>query len=81
MEIFKNRFFYYSKIAFIFITLQKKVGTKDLQICCHRFEQFWEGILLENCLKTQLVGFGWADVLGFRVRNLAAHSLKVAFLG
>ena len=23
--------------------------------------------LLENCLKTQLVGFRWADVLGFRL--------------
>ena len=24
--------------------------------------------LLENCLKTQLVGFGWADVSGFTLR-------------
>ena len=23
--------------------------------------------LLENCLKTQLVGFGWVDVLGFNL--------------
>ena len=33
--------------------------------------------LLENCLKTQLVEFGWADVLGFSQENDWLMSYKL----